>query len=129
MERKAEILREMALEVFYENGCFQNIGDIYDSLDDLIEVSGLKGVDIARATFFGNIDSWGDDWFYFDGYGNFASMSEYDFEREILNEEDDIIDEFLRLFGHSLDRYQKEWLEELEIEFEDDDEDVENEDE
>lgn len=121
MNRRTEILREMALEVFYENGCFENIGDVYETLDDLIEASGLEGVDIARATFFGNIDCWNDDFFYFNGYGNFESKSEYDFENEILSEEDDIIDEFLRLFGDNLDRYQREWLEELEIEFEDED--------
>lgn len=125
MIRKAEILKEMALEVYYENGCFDNIGDVYESLEDLIEASGLEGVDIARATFFGDINSWNDDWFYFDGYGNFASMSEYDYEKEILNEEEDIIDEFLRLFGDNLDDYQKEWLEDLEIEFEEDDKDNE----
>ena len=122
MNKRAEILREMALEVFYENGCFENIGDVYETLDDLIEASGLEGIDIARATFFGDIDSWNDDWFYFDGYGNFASMSEYDYKRKILNEEDDIIDEFLRLFRDNLEEYQREWLEELEIELEDEDE-------
>lgn len=122
MNKRAEILREMALEVFYENGCFENIGDVYETLDDLIEANGLEGIDIARATFFGDIDSWNDDWFYFDGYGNFASMSEYDYERKILNEEDDIIDEFLRLFRDNLEEYQREWLEELEIELEDEDE-------
>ena len=125
MERRAEILKEMALEVFYENGCFDNIGDVYESLEDLIDASGLEGIDIARATFFGDIDSWNDECFYFDGYGNFASMSEYDFEREILNEEEDIIDEFLRLFGHNLDSYQREWLEELEVELDEDEEDEE----
>lgn len=129
MEKRVEILREMALEIFSENGCFDNIGDVYESLEDLIDASGLEGVDIARATFFGSIDSWNDDWFYFDGYGNFASKSEYDYENEILSEEDDIIDEFLRLFGDNLDRYQREWLEELEIEVEDDEEDDEEEDE
>ena len=122
MNKRAEILREMALKVFYENGCFENIGDVYETLDDLIEASGLEGIDIARATFFGDIDSWNDDWFYFDGYGNFASMSEYNYERKILNEEDDIIDEFLRLFRDNLEEYQREWLEELEIELEDEDE-------
>lgn len=122
MIRKAEILKEMALEVFYENGCFDNIGDVYESLEDLIDASGLEGIDLARAIYFGDIDSWNDEWFYFDGYGNFASMSEYDFEREILNEEEDIIDEFLRLFGHDLDSYQREWLEELEVELDEENE-------
>ena len=122
MEKRAEILREMALEVFYENGCFDNIGDVYESLEDLIDASGLEGIDLARAIYFGDIDSWNDEWFYFDGYGNFASMSEYDFEREILNEEEDIIDEFLRLFGHNLDSYQREWLEELEVELDEENE-------
>lgn len=34
----------------------------------------------VRACFFGNIQSWGDDWLRFNGYGNLVSMSDYEAE-------------------------------------------------
>ncbi len=116
MERKAELLERLAQEVCSYNGWFEDISEVFNSLEDLIEVSGKSGEEIARATFFGDIQNWLDDYFYINAYGNFASCSEYTHEKNILAQEDDIINEFLAIFGNSLEDYQREWLEELGVE-------------
>lgn len=73
--------------------------------------SEAKAIDVARAVFFGNIQSWNDEYIKFNGYGNLESMSTYDAVKDTedyyLNEifensdcwndeidEDDIDDEF-----------------------------------
>lgn len=40
--------------------------------------SETKAIDVARAVFFGNIQSWSDDYIKFNGYANLESMSSYD---------------------------------------------------
>ena len=40
-------------------------------------------MEAARAVFFGNIQSWNDEYIKFDGYGNLESFSDYDVEQEI----------------------------------------------
>jgi len=40
-------------------------------------------MDAARATFFGKIESWSDDYIKFNAYGNLESMSEYEVLEEI----------------------------------------------
>lgn len=119
MERKAELLEKLAQEVCSYNGWFEDISEVFNSLEDLIEVSGKSGEEIARATFFGNIKNWCDDYFYINAYGNFESCSEYEHERNILVQEQEIIDEFLNIFGDSLETYQMEWLKELGVEVND----------
>ena len=119
MERKAEILLDLAREVNSYNGCFEDLTCTFKDLEELIEVSGKSGVELIRATFFGGIRNWLDDYFYIDSYGNFSSCSEKTFEREILNCKDEIIDEFLDIFKDSLEDYQKELLEELGVEVND----------
>ena len=39
----------------------------------------------ARATYFGEIESWSDDWIGFNGYGNLISMSQWQIEREAID--------------------------------------------
>lgn len=118
MERKAEILLDLAREVNSYNGCFEDLTYTFKDLEELIEVSGKSGIELVRATFLGGIRNWLDDYFYIDSYGNFSSCSEKTFEREILNCKDEIIDEFLDIFKNSLEDYQKKWLEELGVEVE-----------
>ena len=40
--------------------------------------SASEPIEIARAVFFGNIQSWNDEYIKFNGYGNLESMSTYD---------------------------------------------------
>lgn len=114
MEIKAKILLDLAREINNCTGGFEDIALVCDNLDDLIEISGKSGGEIARATFFGDIKSWEDDCFYIDVYGNFSSCSEMEFEKKILNCENEIIEEFLEIFKDNLKAFREE-LEELKV--------------
>lgn len=113
--KKVEILENMAQEVNSWNGCFEDIACVYTDLGELIEASGKSGEEIARATFFGDIKNWCDDYFYINSYGNFASCSKREHENSILEQKDEIIDEFLSIYGDNLEDYQIEWLKDLGI--------------
>lgn len=56
-----------------------------------------KPIEAARAVFFGSIDSWGDEWIRFNGYGNLESLSDYEREQELLDNADDITGRALEL--------------------------------
>lgn len=42
-------------------------------------------IDAVRATFFGNIRNWNDEFIYFDGYGNLVSTNNPEFIETISN--------------------------------------------
>lgn len=88
---------------------YDTIEDIYNAIDDkeaiylpelfddpveLIEVLGVDPVEAARATFFGKIQNWNDDYFYINEVGNFESMNEYQFQKMLKNSANDIIKQF-----------------------------------
>lgn len=116
MENRIDILKDMLAEINSYNGTFEDLVFRYDNLEDVIEYSGKSGKEIARATYFGDIKSWSDDYFFVDVYGNFASCSESEYNSKILYQEDEIIEEFINIFGDNLEDYQREWLETLGIE-------------
>lgn len=47
--------------------------------------SESKAIEVARAVFFGNIQSWSDDYIKFNGYANLESMSSYDAVQDTEN--------------------------------------------
>jgi hypothetical protein len=49
-------------------------------------------MDAARATFFGDIKNWSDEYIRFNGYGNLESVSEYDVDEEIEGYLEDIFE-------------------------------------
>ena len=72
--------------VIYNNYCMEyGSGDdmIYDFDDEFFNMSFSSPMEAARATFFGNIQSWGDEYIKFDAYGNLESLTEYDAIEEI----------------------------------------------
>lgn len=93
---------------------FEDIEEVYHSLDDrekTEEVTGVQEVfyeldddffntmfstpaEAVRATYFGDIRSWMDDYVYFDGYGNLKSMTDSQREEEIKEATDKIIELF-----------------------------------
>lgn len=56
-----------------------------------------KPEEAARATFFGNIENWNDEYIRFNGYGNLESLSDYAYEKELLEGADEIIERALEL--------------------------------
>lgn len=51
-----------------------------------------KPMEAARATFFGNIENWADDYIKFNAYGNLESVSEYTAENLIEDNLKDIFE-------------------------------------
>jgi hypothetical protein len=49
-------------------------------------------MEAARATFFGDIQNWSDDYIRFNAYGNLESMGEYEVLGEIDNHLEEIFD-------------------------------------
>lgn len=68
--------------------------ELFDDLDDLIETLGVDPVEAARATFFGKIQNWNDDYFYINEVGNFESMNEYQFQKMLENSANNIVEQF-----------------------------------
>lgn len=67
---------------------------VTDSLEELIEVSGADPVEAARATYFGKIQNWGDDYFFINEVGNFESMSDYEYQKMLKDNADEIFKQF-----------------------------------
>ena len=65
-------------EYCLEHGNTDNM--LYDFDEEFFEMAfENKGyMEVARATFFGNIESWSDGYIRFNAYGNLESLSEYD---------------------------------------------------
>lgn len=69
--------------------------ELFNDLDELIEVLGVDPVEAARATFFGKIQNWGDDYFFINEVGNFESMSEYQFQKMLRDNANEIIGQYV----------------------------------
>ncbi|NMV51762.1 antirestriction protein ArdA [Lactobacillus reuteri] len=68
--------------------------DVYDFDDDFFDTMFTDKAEIARATFFGEIQNWLDPYIYFNGAGNLASMNEYQYQEMLNNHASKIIEEF-----------------------------------
>ena len=60
--------------------------------EEFFEIYFSNPMDAARATFFGEIDSWSDEYIRFNGYGNLESMNEYEVSEKIDNYIEEIFD-------------------------------------
>lgn len=116
MKKKIDILEILAGEVNNYNESFEDIVNVYYSVSDLVENTSWDKSEVARAVYFGDIQNWNDDIFYIDVYGNISSCSIEEHERNILSQEQEIIDKFLDIYGDSLEDYHLEWLKELGVE-------------
>lgn len=64
---------------------------LYDFDEEFFEMAfeGKEPMEICRATFFGDIKSWSDEYIRFNAYGNLESLSEFD----VVEETEDYIEE------------------------------------
>ena len=75
------------------NGSFETY-TLYD-MDDFNEImEGYTPTELAERIFFGDFNI-NDDYFYFNGYGNLESITEYDMEGHFEPIIDEIIDSML----------------------------------
>lgn len=77
-------------EYCLEHGDSDNM--LYDFDEEFFEMAfeGKEPMEICRATFFGNITSWNDEYIRFNAYGNLESLSEYDAVEVAEDHVDDI---------------------------------------
>ena len=64
-----------------EHGDSDNMLNPFD--EEFFEMAFMTPMEAARATFFGNIKNWSDDYIRFNGYGNLESVSTYEVDDEI----------------------------------------------
>jgi ssDNA-binding Zn-finger/Zn-ribbon topoisomerase 1 len=76
---------------------------------------GKEPIEICRATFFGKINSWSDEYIRFNAYGNLESLSKFDAAEEAEDYIDDIYE------------YEDVWEQYIESEEEDEDEEEDEE--
>lgn len=50
---------------------------IYPFDEDFFSTFFASPAEAARATYFGDIRNWADEWIYFNGYGNLVSLADY----------------------------------------------------
>lgn len=76
-------------EYCMEHGDSDNM--LYNFDDEFFNMSfeGKEPIEICRATFFGNINSWYDEYIRFNAYGNLESLNEFD----AVEETEDYINE------------------------------------
>lgn len=113
-ERFNELLFGERLAIYNEYCLNYRSGDdmIYNFDEEFFDMAFSSPMDAARATFFGNIQSWNDEYIRFNAYGNLESLSEYDVQGE---------------FGYELEyifEHEDTWQDYIEDE-EDDEEDEE----
>ena len=70
----------------------QQDGVIEDFDDEFFNIYFSSPMEAARATYFGHIESWSDEYIRFNAYGNLESLSEYEVLGEIENELEEIFD-------------------------------------
>jgi hypothetical protein len=113
VNKRAELLRNIVTEVVGYNGALEGYeAHIFD--EEFFDVYFSEKMEIARAVFFGNIESWSDDYIRFNGYGNLESLSDWAYEAELLEGEKEIVSEAEDLLEENSDNdYLKGLLDEL----------------
>jgi hypothetical protein len=97
-----EQLRELVCECNSWNGSLEDL-EVF-TFDDEFFAMFFNGnpLEAARATFFGDIRSWNDDYIRFNAYGNLESCSEYEYNKRLEDFRTEIVDTAMELFkdGH-----------------------------
>ncbi len=97
-EKFEELFKELSLSerlsIFNTYCCEHGNPDneIHSFDEEFFETYFSDPMEAARATFFGKIESWSDDYIKFNAYGNLESMNEYKVLEEIDNYLKDIFD-------------------------------------
>lgn len=107
-EGKGDFLKDCLMELNSWN-CY-DFEDLYnelifdkcDNIEDMLEKFD-DNVNAAKAVYFGKVRRWNDDYFYFDGYGNIASQSEYDYYKDFEEYGYDIVMGILEHYNIDID--------------------------
>lgn len=96
----------------YNEYCLEH-GDsdemLYDFDEEFFEMAfeGKEPMEICRATFFGNITSWSDEYIRFNAYGNLESLSEYD-AVEVAEDHVNEIYEYEDVWNYNIEEEEEE---------------------
>ena len=96
IEKWNDLAREQKISCFIDYAREYNTDEEIFSFDEeFFNVFFSSPIDAVRATYFGKIESWNDEYIKFNGYGNLESLSEYeaeeladDYADEIYSHED-----------------------------------------
>lgn len=90
-----EQLKEMVQEVNSWDGSLEEF-EYYEmeQINDLFH--DVEPLEILRMAHFGDFD-WNDDYFTVDVYGNLDSINEFEFEEELTDNEDEIVERYNEL--------------------------------
>ena len=96
MNRKQEILKEMARDVATYKGGFEEL-DTYETIEDLCnELFSENPAEAVRAMYFGEISGWNSaDGYRLNAYGNIEEVD--DIGEEFDGQEEEIVDAWLEL--------------------------------
>ena len=111
-----EELKGIVRELNSWNGCLDNL-NVYENDEDFFNTffEG-KPMEAVRASQYGEYN-YTDDYVRFNGYGNLESMSEYEYEEELKENIDDIVEELIsNEHNLHLDSEIEELLEEVDEE-------------
>ena len=78
---------------------------IYDSVEDVADITGMEGVELARAVFYGDVKSWNYPVF-FNGYANLVTLDNDNSPIDI-----GVLAQWMRDTNH---QEWKEWLDNIE---------------
>ena len=87
-------LKRMAIELCCMYGNFCEIANCEENFDDLCE--GMSPTDVAKAVFYGDFHI-ARDLHRFNDKGNIQSLYEWELEKEIIDSERDIRDDYMRM--------------------------------
>ena len=101
-------------EYCLEHGDSDNM--LYDFDEEFFNMAfeGKEPIEICRATFFGNIQNWSDEYIRFNAYGNLESLSEF----VAVDKAEDYVEKIYD--------YEDVWEEYIDPEEDDEDEDEED---
>ena len=96
---KANLVEEFTDELDMLEYILDNYSDrgyhnllVFEDLEDMLY--GYEPTEVARMVFFGNIQNFGDDYFRFNGYGNIESLNQWQYEKELLYLEEELLEAY-----------------------------------
>lgn len=119
-------LLEMTDEVNGYNGALDHLRVSYNDEEFFNTYFYNNPMEAVRSVSFGEYN-FNDEYVRFNGYGNLVTLDEYDLFRELRENKEDIIDEYLRLLEENSidDYYIKDYLSQVEEDEEDEEEEGE----
>lgn len=84
-------------ECFGYNGSLEDYKvELFD--EEFFEIFFSSPMEIARATYFGNISNWMDEYIRFNAYGNLESMSKWEYNSMLENNKEEIVETAVELY-------------------------------